>query len=287
MKKIIIKTTILATFLIFASVATAQVKDAVNCKDHPMFGRVENFYIERCRDNLGVYEFMISDNDFHTIEGTVTEIIYKFDSETSANLPSISEVIKHYEKATEKMSSVRVHPNTSDYGSQTAATFYFIKDSTEYWLGIYDIDSDPVSQYKFVLLTKKSLQDEITSSDIYEKIDSGNSIPLYINFQSWHDGIKTESLVFIEELHQMLMNNPTLKIIIEGHTDSEGDKIVNQILSGRRAMSVKQALMEKGITYDRMQTIGYGETLPIADNSTEEGKAKNRRVEIKKVEDTL
>lgn len=286
-KKISIKTTVLAAFLIFASVASAQEKDAVDCIDHPIFSRVKNFYIENCRENLNAYEFMISDNDFHTIEGTVTEIIYKYDGEDRTKLPSMSQVIKHYENVTDEMSSVRVHPNTSDYGSQTAATFYFIKDSTEYWLGIYDINSDPVSKYKFVLLTKKSLQDEVTSSDMYEELDSGNSIPLYINFQSWHAGIKTESLVFIEELHQLLMNNPTLKIIIEGHTDSEGDKIVNQILSGRRAMSVKQALMEKGIAYERMQTIGYGETRPIADNSTEEGKAKNRRVEIKKIEDAL
>lgn len=286
MKRIIIKTAIIAAFLIFVGVANAQEKGAKNCKDHPMFNRMENFNIQGCRENLDAYEFMISDNDFHTIEGAVTEIIYSFDGDAGVKMPSMSQVVKHYEKATDKMRGIKIHPNTSNYGSQTSATFYFIKDSTEYWLGIYDLDSDPVSQYKFVLLTKGSMQQETSSSNIYKEIDSGNSIPLYINFQSWSSGIKTESLIVVEELHQMLVNNPTLKIIIEGHTDSEGDRIVNQILSGRRAMSVMQALMEKGIPYDRMQTIGYGETRPIADNNTEEGKAKNRRVEIKKIEDT-
>lgn len=287
MKKIIIKTTILATFLFFLCVANAQEKDAENCKDHPMFNQMDNFYIHACRENLDTYEFMISENDFHTIEGEVTEIVYKYDNKSGAKLPSLSELVKHYEDETENMSGIKVHPNSNDYGSQMGATFYFIKDSTEYWVGIYDLDNNPVSEYKFVLLTRKSTQDEVTSKQIYDAIDSGNSIPLYINFQSWHAGIKTESLVVVEELCKMLMSNPSLKIIIEGHTDSEGDKIVNQILSDRRAMSVKHALMVKGIALDRMRVVGYGETRPIADNSTEEGKAKNRRVEIKKVGDTL
>lgn len=287
MKKIIIKTTTLAAFLFFVCVANAQKESIEKCKDLPMFERMENFDIERCRENLEAYEFMINDNDFHTIEGKVTEIIYSFNGENGARKPNISQVIKHYENATENFTGIRVYPNSSDYGSQTAATFYYIKDSIECWLGIYDLDNDPVSEYKFVLLTRKSTQDEVTSKQIYDAIDSGNSIPLYINFQSWHAGIKTESLVVVEELCKMLMSNPSLKIIIEGHTDSEGDKIVNQILSDRRAMSVKHALMVKGIALDRMKVVGYGETRPIGDNSTEEGKAKNRRVEIKKVDDTL
>ena len=80
----------------------------------------------------------------------------------------------------------------------------------------------------------------------------------------------------------MLSGNPTLKMIIEGHNDNVGNPGSNKTLSEQRASSVKTALVNKGISTDRIKTVGYGQDKPIADNSTEDGKAKNRRVEIKK-----
>ena len=81
----------------------------------------------------------------------------------------------------------------------------------------------------------------------------------------------------------MLKNNPALKIVIEGHTDNVGDKVFNQTLSDQRSASVKAALVSKGISSDRIKTVGYGQDKPIADNASEDGKAKNRRVEISKM----
>lgn len=69
--------------------------------------------------------------------------------------------------------------------------------------------------------------------------------------------------------------------IIEGHTDDTGDAAFNQQLSEKRAEAVKAEAVANGANPDKITTIGYGETQPIADNSTREGRAKNRRVEIK------
>ena len=69
--------------------------------------------------------------------------------------------------------------------------------------------------------------------------------------------------------------------IIEGHTDDSGDAAFNQQLSEKRAEAVKAEAVANGANPDKITTIGYGETRPIADNSTREGRAKNRRVEIK------
>ena len=77
---------------------------------------------------------------------------------------------------------------------------------------------------------------------------------------------------------------PNMVIEIRGHTDSlnsTGDPNYNLKLSQRRADAVKQALVRKGISADRIQTIGYGEKQPIADNKNEEGRALNRRTEFK------
>lgn len=81
----------------------------------------------------------------------------------------------------------------------------------------------------------------------------------------------------------MLKQNPDLKISIEGHTDNVGAVTSNQTLSESRAKSVMTALVSKEIAASRLKSKGWGQTKPIADNNTDEGKAKNRRVEIVKM----
>jgi outer membrane protein OmpA-like peptidoglycan-associated protein len=74
---------------------------------------------------------------------------------------------------------------------------------------------------------------------------------------------------------------PGMKIEIAGHTDSDGDDSANKILSEQRALAVKNYLISKGINKERIFIIGYGESRPVAENSSQEGKSKNRRTEIR------
>ncbi|MDD4227366.1 MAG: OmpA family protein [Mariniphaga sp.] len=86
-----------------------------------------------------------------------------------------------------------------------------------------------------------------------------------------------------EELVSManvLNNYPDTKIQVDGHTDSAGSDSYNQKLSERRAKSVADYLLSLGVTNDRITEKGFGETMPVADNNTDEGRALNRRVEI-------
>ncbi|MEO1630254.1 MAG: OmpA family protein, partial [Bacteroidota bacterium] len=75
-----------------------------------------------------------------------------------------------------------------------------------------------------------------------------------------------------------------LSLLIEGHTDSDGGDASNQTLSEDRAAAVKAYLVDNGIDADRLDTAGYGESEPVADNETPEGKAQNRRVVFSKRE---
>lgn len=84
----------------------------------------------------------------------------------------------------------------------------------------------------------------------------------------------------ISRVAQVLVQYPETAIRITGHTDSAGSEVYNQQLSERRAQVVKNALAGQGVNPARMSTIGYGESKPIADNSTESGRQMNRRVEI-------
>ena len=90
-------------------------------------------------------------------------------------------------------------------------------------------------------------------------------------------GLYTE----IDRISDVLVKYPQTVIRVEGHTDSTGSESYNMELSQRRADSVKNLIVQRGVSLARMETIPYGESMPIADNSTETGRTMNRRVEIK------
>lgn len=91
----------------------------------------------------------------------------------------------------------------------------------------------------------------------------------------------TESNISIlEKLKELLTQYPNTNIVVEGHTSSDGSKAFNQDLSERRAMAVKEYLISVGINSKRIETVGYGETQPIGDNNTREGRINNRRVKV-------
>ena len=92
--------------------------------------------------------------------------------------------------------------------------------------------------------------------------------------------IRRISHALLDEVAQALKDNPTIKVEIQGHTDSQGSDRSNLKLSQRRADSVRRYLIKKDVTSDRMVAKGYGESVPIADNRTSEGRAQNRRVEF-------
>lgn len=102
-----------------------------------------------------------------------------------------------------------------------------------------------------------------------------------LNFASGSSTILKTSYEELNELLQYLKLKPATKIEIAGHTDSDGDEKSNISLSQSRAEAVKDYLIKNGITSNRLVAKGYGESQPVADNSTEKGKASNRRTEIR------
>ncbi|MBS1627494.1 MAG: PD40 domain-containing protein [Bacteroidetes bacterium] len=101
-----------------------------------------------------------------------------------------------------------------------------------------------------------------------------------IQFESNSSELKSISLIELDKLLLLMQENPTLTIQINGHTDNTGNEANNQTLSSARAKAVANYLFIKGIASNRLKYKGYGATQPIADNNTEEGKAKNRRTEM-------
>ncbi len=101
-----------------------------------------------------------------------------------------------------------------------------------------------------------------------------------VNFDTDKSIIKPAFAAKLDEVSDVLTKNPDLKIEVQGHTDNIASAAYNQKLSERRAAAVKAYLVKKGIVADRMTEKGFGLIKPAVSNDTEEGRAKNRRVEL-------
>ncbi len=122
----------------------------------------------------------------------------------------------------------------------------------------------------------EEVKEEVVVPEVREKI-----VLRGINFDFDKSDIKPEFVPVLDEAVEILKERPDIKVIIEGHTDWTGTEKYNQGLSERRAASVCNYLVEQGISQNNLETVGYGEADPVADNHTPEGQSMNRRVVFK------
>lgn len=129
---------------------------------------------------------------------------------------------------------------------------------------------------------------DLDDQQVSETLESGKSIVLNdLYFVYDKDKLIEESKPDLTKLIKYMKDHPEAKIVLEGHTDFKGEEDYNQTLSEKRAKRVKNSLISAGISSSRMETVGYGELKPIANNTlpdgsdNPEGRQKNRRVEVK------
>lgn len=118
---------------------------------------------------------------------------------------------------------------------------------------------------------------------LYDRLSSEGKIVTYaITFETGKADLKPESMVEIARIAKLMKENPNLAFEVQGHCDATGSDKVNDPLSQKRAEAIVAALVEEGIAESRLSPVGKGSHEPIASNSTDEGRAKNRRVEFVK-----
>ncbi|MCB9262217.1 MAG: OmpA family protein [Flavobacteriales bacterium] len=132
--------------------------------------------------------------------------------------------------------------------------------------------------YNFVKDVYVPKQEEEVPKEIIARVELAAK---NIHFETASSTIKTESYPDLDTIVEILLDNPTLQASVEGHTDNVGDDAANQVLSQKRADAVKAYLIGKGVDAARITATGYGETVPVATNDTPEGRALNRRVEVR------
>ncbi len=173
--------------------------------------------------------------------------------------------------------SLTSNPETGDYliVLPNGINYSYFAEKQGYYSVSNDIDLSAESESKeltvnITLLSLRSLQENETSIKL-------NNI--YFDFDRYE--LKPESFTELDRLYKFLIDNPAIRLEISAHTDSKGSDEYNNNLSQRRAESVVGYLTQKGIDSGRLIAKGYGKSNPVAGNDTEEGRALNRRVEMK------
>lgn len=120
----------------------------------------------------------------------------------------------------------------------------------------------------------------LPSSALKQQLDTDGRVAIQVNFATDQAGILPESQPQIEQVLALLTEDAALALSVEGHTDNTGNVSRNRTLSQARAQAVVAALVAQGIDASRLSAAGFGQDQPVADNTTEAGRAQNRRVEL-------
>jgi outer membrane protein OmpA-like peptidoglycan-associated protein len=260
----------------------AQNEDAENCKDHPMFNRMPEFHINECAEKrFDAYSFTIensteSEAKTQSVEGKFYEISYYLNE--GAEEPSALEIFRNFENALKEIHAVIVAKVVENNNSYSFITAKVVKDNNETWVNL----NANGPEYKLVIVEKQLMEQVIKAQDMLKALNTAGFISLNILFDTGKSTIKKESQPLVDQLYELLKANNGLKVSIEGHTDNTGTVEGNKTLSVSRSQAVLDALVSKGIDTTRLSSKGWGQEKPVADNKTEEGKSKNRRVEIVK-----
>ncbi len=265
--KAIIFFLVVIMFLLFTFYCPAQ--DIEGSKDHPMFNRLTGFSIVQYEEeDFGAHIFYDVNDNENNVEGKKTFIKYECDNEVGA-----LKIIRNFSNAIKKIGGTA-------YESSGNRTYLYLKEGNkETWAEVFAGDYD----YDLTIIEKGEVQQEITANVILKELNETGKAILYINFDAGKSTIKKESLPVVEQIIEMMNQAPDIYISVEGHTDSDGSSEFNLKLSEARAKAVVDAIVKGGIEKMRLTSKGFGEEQSIADNSTEEGKAKNRRVELIKI----
>jgi outer membrane protein OmpA-like peptidoglycan-associated protein len=259
------------------SVSAFAEPDAEGCADHPLFTRMKNYILTACEKKYDQALILISEEpDSPTNlkpEGEKTHLSYNYD-ESAGTAPSYLQIRRNYQNAAKTLKGKILVDRDRYTGIQIDSQGRRIYVGLELFN-----DGRTVS---LTILEQEAMKQEITSQEMFKALEKDGFMALYINFDTNQAIIKPESSNIIDQIIDLLKTQSGLQLSIEGHTDSQGTAVNNKTLSLNRAKAVIQAVSQGGINPTRMSAVGWGQEKPVADNRTEEGRAKNRRVEIVK-----
>jgi len=249
-------------------------------KDYPLFNRMQGFhrsaYDEKTFDRV---EFTTGPKETRAVEGHTYRVTYWL-NQGDGPLPSSLQIVRNHQNAVRKAGGAILYEDLH-YGTTVMRVS---RDGKDVWIDLRAIING--NRYDLVIVEEEAMEQEIVANAEGWRKDlaSTGHVAIYgIYFDVDQAVIKPESGPALEEIAKLLTGDPKLSVYVVGHTDGTGLLDHNLKLSEARAGAVATALTQQHkIAASRLKAYGVGPLAPVASNDAEEGRAKNRRVEIVK-----
>jgi outer membrane protein OmpA-like peptidoglycan-associated protein len=270
----------LAALLVMTGGLAFAAQDDEGCKDPPLLNRMPGFHIYRC-DMSSEFDTRTFRSDSKgaevAVEGRVTEILYTID-EGRAPVSAL-QIVRNYENAVARIGG-KVVAQWEDGGTRYS-TLRLQKGGSDHWI---QVDSGNPVDYHLMIVEKKAMAQEVTANADALRAGlaaSGHVEVPGILFDTGKSTLRPESDAALAELAKVLQGDPGLRVFVVGHTDNQGVLASNLTLSAARADAVVKALVAKHkVDARRLAPFGAGPYAPVASNASEDGRSRNRRVEL-------
>ena len=271
--------------LCFSGVVAPAQRDAAGSRDHHLFPRHPLYYISQYKVMDSVpYKSELSPGT--TLTGKSYLIEYRLKENAGGPVPDKLALIRFYEQ---RFRSLPGKKNRMHKGLPGRELFSgaLLKGNYEHWINVSYWEflarkTDTVCSGYRVQILEHPLVKELAPAEIGTALKSAGRVALDIEFSSGSAAVGEVSVQQCIWLAQALQKDPALRVSIEGHTDNRGKEGANQALSEQRATAVRDFIVKYGVSRERVTTKGWGSQKPVATNSSAEGRARNRRVEIVK-----
>jgi outer membrane protein OmpA-like peptidoglycan-associated protein len=254
-------------------------QDLDGAKDHPMFSRMPG-YVITSYDAQDFSKFDFDLDPGKTIEGRYWRIEYEL--KEGARKIGPLQIARNHTDLVVRQGGKKLLEDVDSGGGKTVARL--ASRGRNVWLQI-DIANDG-EMFTLNVVEEAGMEQKIefTALELAAALSSKGSVALHnILFETGKATLRPESAAALGPVGELLTSDAKLRLEIQGHTDSVGAPAANLKLSQERAAAVKTYIVQSfGINSDRLTTAGFGDTKPVADNRTDEGKAQNRRVELVK-----
>jgi OmpA-OmpF porin, OOP family len=272
---------VLAGLMLLSVFAVGQ-NDREGTKDYPGVKRMPGYYIDKYEekqfDAVAMNVTKNSKTEEQQVEGRVVKIwYYQKEGQTPT---STLQIVRNYQNAAKAAGGLVLWEDYGDSGAWRNTSMRFSKDGKELWV-LVESRSD---SHVLTIVEKQGMAQEVTidAKAMAGDLKATGKVAIYgIYFDTAKSELKPESDAAVAEIAKMLKAQPTLKVYIVGHTDMAGDAAANLKLSQARAQSVVNELVTKHtIAPARLVAFGAGPYAPVASNRDDDGRAKNRRVEL-------
>lgn len=244
--------------------------------------RIPGYAISRCDAANASHTFTWPGGN-RIVLGRKTEVIYR--AADAAQRAEPKYVAANYANALRRLPGAKLllDPARTTLGDRVVASVPVEGREVWVWVGS---DSAVVGgrweTYKVVVVASDEAVQVVTAKALLDAINKDGFATLYINFETGRWELPAAAKPTIDEIAALMRREGALKLSVEGHTDNVGQPAANRTLSDNRARAVREAIEAAGIPAARLRSTGYGAERPIADNRTEEGRGRNRRVELVK-----